>query len=54
MRFRPCIDLRNGKVVLIGFRPQWRGQSHGSYKFIFNALYESQGVSKPPAPKPAR
>ena len=29
----------SGHVVLLGFRPQWRGQSHGSYKWMFNALY---------------
>ena len=29
----------SGHVVLLGFRPQWRGQSHGAYKWMFNALY---------------
>ena len=28
-----------GHVILLGFKPQWRGQSHGSYKFFLNAFY---------------
>jgi hypothetical protein len=31
-----------GHVILLGFKPQWRGQSHGSYKFFFNAFYEAR------------
>ena len=23
-----------------GFKPQWRAQSHGGYKFFMNALYK--------------
>ena len=38
-----------GHIVILGFRPQWRGQSHGTYKFLFNALYYNPSMA-PDAP----
>jgi hypothetical protein len=31
-----------GKIVLFGFRPQHRGQSWGTFPFIFNALEKGE------------
>jgi hypothetical protein len=34
-----AVDIRlgNGHVVLIGFRPEWRGQPFGAFRVLFNA-----------------
>ncbi len=37
--FAAALDVRHGKghVVLLGFRPQWRGQSFGTFRIVFNS-----------------
>jgi hypothetical protein len=43
------LSYGSGRIFLYGFKPQWRGQSHGTYKFFMNALYK---YDQPPFPKP--
>ena len=35
-----AVDVRHGQghVILLGFRPQWRGQPWGSFRVLFNSV----------------
>jgi glutamine amidotransferase-like uncharacterized protein len=43
-----AVDVEYGKghVILLGFKPQWRGQSHAAYKFFFNTFYGEDSASE--------
>ena len=32
------VELGSGHVILLGFRPQWRGQTFSTFRVIFNSL----------------
>ncbi|GGZ30796.1 M14 family metallopeptidase [Asticcacaulis endophyticus] len=34
------VEYGKGKILLYGFEPQWRGQTHNTYKFVFNSFYK--------------
>ena len=49
--FAAGLDVRHGDghVVLLGMKPQWRGQPFGTFKVLFNAtLYSSEVAAQAP------
>jgi hypothetical protein len=45
--YAAALDVKqgNGHVILIGFRPQWRGQPVGSFRVVFNAALYNKDVA---------
>jgi hypothetical protein len=50
-----ALDVKHGSghVVLIGFRPQWRGQPVGTYRVVFNSALYGRDVAARAKPNPA-
>jgi hypothetical protein len=43
-----------GRILMFGFKPQFRGQSHATYKYLFNELYSFEHAALPAEAPPAK
>ena len=52
--YAAALDVKhgNGHIVLLGFRPQWRGQPFGTFRVLLNAALYGKDVAAKVAPKP--
>jgi hypothetical protein len=43
-----ALDVKhgNGHVLLLAFQPQWRGQSTGTFRVVFNSLFYAGDIAK--------
>jgi len=50
-----ALDVKHGRghVVLIGFRPQWRGQPFGTFRVVFNAALFAHDLAEGAAGTPS-
>lgn len=48
LRGRACLleaEYGEGRAVLFGFRPQWRAQTHATFKLVLNALFYGEELA---------
>ncbi len=46
------VEHGDGRVLLLGMRPQWRGQPFGNFRILFNAALYTSDVAAVRAPNP--